>query len=352
MGPILPSGATPPAWSREHQRLHRHLLRHPGLLPTGATVLLAVSGGQDSMALTALLRDLQRLHHWRLLLWHGDHGWRPESAAQAAELGAWAKAEGLALLRQRASAGEAEGEAAARRWRYGCLVQAARQAGCSHVVTAHTATDRAETVLLHLARGSHRRGLGSLRRSRPLDDGQPPLALVRPLLLFSRAETAAICQAWGIPVWQDPSNASPLLSRNRVRAEVLPVLEALHPGASLRISAQAERLAEELDQEEELLRLALAGLRIPEPGRGLLRRDLSRLQRGNQRRLLQLWLAETTGQALEAAVLEGLVDRLEPRRGAGVLALTGGWRLCWDRSTLRLSHDQAGADHARSRRGR
>lgn len=316
----------------------------------GATVLLAVSGGQDSMALTALLRDLRRLHQWRLLLWHGDHGWRPESADQAAELGAWAEAEGLMLLTQRARPGEAEGEAAARRWRYACLAACARQAGCSRVVTAHTASDRAETVLLHLARGSHRRGLGSLRHSRPLDGDQPPLTLVRPLLLFSRAETAAICQAWGLPVWPDPSNASALLSRNRVRAEVLPVLEALHPGASLRMSAQAERLAEELDQEEELLRLALAELRMPEPEPGLRRRELSRLQRGNQRRLLRLWLADTAALTLEAAVLEGLVDRLEPRRGAGVLALTGGWRLCWDRSTLRLSHDPAGAAHARSRR--
>ena len=73
-------------WSRFHLRLHRLLLRRPQLLPQHATLLLAVSGGQDSMALVGLLRDLQRLHHWRLLLWHGDHGWRPESAQQASAL--------------------------------------------------------------------------------------------------------------------------------------------------------------------------------------------------------------------------------------------------------------------------
>lgn len=303
------------------------------------------------MALTALLRDLRRLHQWRLLLWHGDHGWRPESAAQAAALATWAEAQELPLLRERAGAGDANGEAAARRWRYACLARAARQAGCSRVVTGHTGSDRAETVLLHLARGSHRRGLGSLRRSRPLDDAMPPLPLVRPLLLFSRAETARFCQSWGLPVWVDPGNASTLLSRNRMRAEVLPVLEALHPGASLRISAQAERLAEELDQEEELLRLALAGLRSLEPELALQRRALNRLERGNQRRLLRLWLEEAAGQALGAGVLEGLVDRLAPGRAPGVLMLAGGWQLGWDRSTLRLSHDPAGSDHARSRRG-
>ena len=346
MGSILPSRATPPAWSPAHQRLHRHLLRHPDLLPAGGPLLLAVSGGQDSMALTTLLRDLRRLHHWRLLLWHGDHGWRPDSADQAAALAGWARAGGLPLLLERAEPGSADGEAAARRWRYARLARAARQAGCCCVVTGHTGSDRAETVLMHLARGSHGRGLGSLRRCRPLDGEAPPLALVRPMLLFSRAETAAICRAWDVPVWPDPGNDDLSLSRNRVRAEVLPVLEALHPGASLRISAQAERLAEDVDAEAELLRLALADLRSPGQAPGLRRRELSRLRRANQRRLLRLWLMETSGQGAEAALLDGLVDRLVPQRGVGELALTGGWRLCWDRSTLRLSQEPAGAHHA------
>jgi len=63
-------------WSPLHLRLHRQLLQKPDLLPAGAPLLVAVSGGQDSMALLALLRDLRRLHHWSLQLWHGDHGWR------------------------------------------------------------------------------------------------------------------------------------------------------------------------------------------------------------------------------------------------------------------------------------
>ena len=70
-------------WSPHHLRLHRHLLRQPALLPQGGVLLVALSGGQDSMALVALLRDLQRLHHWDLQLWHGDHQWRPESGQQA-----------------------------------------------------------------------------------------------------------------------------------------------------------------------------------------------------------------------------------------------------------------------------
>ena len=76
---ILPPQALERAWGKDHLRLHRHLRRQPALLPPGASLLLAVSGGQDSMALLALLLGLRRLHGWRLQLWHGDHRWRPEA---------------------------------------------------------------------------------------------------------------------------------------------------------------------------------------------------------------------------------------------------------------------------------
>ncbi|MEA5413423.1 tRNA lysidine(34) synthetase TilS, partial [Synechococcus sp. BA-120 BA3] len=118
---------------------------------------LGVSGGQDSMALTTLLLDLQPLHGWQLQLWHGDHGWRPDAAQQAEELGLWARSQGLDLRLDRADPVPAS-EAAAREWRYGCLAAAALQGHCTHVVTGHTASDRAETVLLNLARGSRSRG--------------------------------------------------------------------------------------------------------------------------------------------------------------------------------------------------
>ena len=153
------------------------------------------------MALLALLRDLQRLHHWPLHLWHGDHRWRPESGQVAAELAGWCSDQGLKLhvsawLRPLAATSEAD----ARHWRYGQLAEQARCLGVGHVVTAHTASDRAETVLLHLARGSHRRGIASLRSLRPLSNPSSPtndpceqISLARPLLQFSRTDTARLC---------------------------------------------------------------------------------------------------------------------------------------------------------------
>ena len=336
---ILPSEPTPPRWSPHHQRLHRHLLRRPDLLPAGAPLLLAVSGGQDSMALTALLADLRRLHGWRLLLWHGDHGWRSDSAAQASALAAWAADQGLPLRLERAEPPPA-GEAAARQWRYGCLERRALIRGCRHVVTGHTANDRAETVLLNLARGSHRLGLASLRAQRPLvrdqdRDAHPPVLLVRPLLPFSRPDTARICLELDLPVWEDASNGEARYGRNRIRAEVLPVLEELHPGAARRIAAQSERLEEDCDAQAELLGLALEGLATG-GGHGLARRRFARLAAANRRQLLEHWLRQQGVPSLGGAALEALSRRLGAGRSPGLLELADGWRLCWDRSTLEL----------------
>ncbi len=380
MKPILPSEAAAdpgspsgrpgqgrPPWGPFHAALHRRLRRDPDLLPAGAPLLLAVSGGQDSMALTKLLQDLGRLHGWRLQLWHGDHGWRPESARQAAELQAWAEGRGLPITVERASAPPAH-EAAARAWRYDRLERLALERACTHVVTGHTASDRAETLLLHLARGSHRQGLASLRRRRPLSVDSP-VSLVRPLLDLGRADTGQFCAQWELPIWLDPSNSSPRFSRNRIRLEVMPVLEELHPGCASRIGALAERLEAEQNGSEELLDLALGPLsycppQAPAPARprpspnthagaaqpaqarepgpetrpapALDRLALTRLGLANQGRLLHHWLKRHSGLSLEAACLEALLAQLQPENGPGEQPLGQGWRLAWTRPRLVL----------------
>ena len=323
-------------WSPYHLRLHRWLLQQPQLLPDGARLLLAVSGGHDSMALLGLLLDLGRLHHWQLQLWHGNHQLRPESGRQAAELAAWARQQGLTIQLDSWAEPRAD-EAAARHWRYGALEAAARAAAASHLVTGHTASDRAETLLLQLARGSHRRGLASLRPSRPL---APDLTLVRPLLLFSREETLGIHRLLQLPLWPDPSNADNRFSRNRIRAEVLPVLEQLHPGASRRISGVAERLAQEESTQQELQQLALAALHSPGSTEAatLQRRALTNLQPANQRQLLQAWLRQLGVEPLAAAPLESLLQRLRPSQGPGRHALANGHSLLWDRERIWLQH--------------
>jgi len=329
-----------PPWSRHHLRLHRWLLQRPTLLPDGARLLLAVSGGQDSMALVGLLSDLQRLHHWQLQLWHGNHQLRPEASQQAGELARWAAEQELPIQVDLWQEPQPD-EAAARRWRYASLAAAASRSGASHVVTGHTASDRAETLLLQLARGSHRRGMSSLRPQRPLTAA---LTLVRPLLLFTRAETGQIHAQLGLPLWLDASNADPRYSRNRLRQEVLPVLEQLHPGASRRISGVAERLAQEQDSHQELVALAVAGLLAgpTAPAGALRRRELAMLQPANQRQLLHHWLGGQGVSSLPAEQIDVLLGRMANGRGPGSSDLRAGIRLQWDRQHLWLQQASAG----------
>lgn len=344
------AGSMAERWSPDHLRLHRLLRRRPDLLPQGSTLLLAVSGGQDSMALLGLLADLRRLHHWQLQLWHGDHGWRMESGRQAAELAAWAEQRGLTLHSERWSEPQAS-EAAAREWRYGCLSRLAGTLAASRVVTGHTASDRAETLLLQLARGSHRRGLGSPRALRPLQESPEPgsvpvnrLQLARPLLQFSRADTARLCSALELPIWPDPSNTDPAYGRNRIRQEVLPVLEALHPGASRRLCGLSERLAEEEESLAELADLALQALAAradarvePGPAGSLERRPLMALAPANRRRLLRRWLEWSGGPGLAAESLELVLQRLAAGQPPGRLSLAGNLELQWNRERIWLA---------------
>jgi tRNA(Ile)-lysidine synthase len=338
----LPPEATT-TWSGDHHRLHRLLRRHPSLLPDGEALLLAISGGQDSMALVALLEPLRSLHRWRLELWHGDHRWHPEGASQADALAEWAARRGLPLVVEHweRPATVRPTEAAARDWRYHRLLSQAQALGCGRVVTGHTATDRAETLLFNLVRGCHRRGLAGLRRQRALGPG---VDLARPLIDFSRDDTGRICRALQLPVWIDPSNADPAFSRNRLRLEVMPVLNELHPGADRRLARTAGQLEVEEQACRELWQLALNQLEIApaESGGppGLHRAALCELERVNQRNLLQSWLERSAGRRWPSAVLESLLDRLNGNAGSGRAELGDGWRLAWQGRRLWLTREE------------
>jgi len=285
------------------------------------------------MALLALLLDLSRLHHWTLQAWHGDHGWHPGSARIATELQQWCHDQAIPLQIERAPSDLAANEASARHWRYDRLRIAAQQ-GSADVVTGHTASDRAETLLLQMARGCDLKGLGSLRAQRPLDQNHPDgPQLRRPLLGFSRDETLSICQELDLPIWIDPSNASNAFARNRIRHDVLPVLEELHPGSSQRMAALAERLSHVRDTQAELAELVLQQLECD----GVLRRrQIGAFSSGTRRVLLALWLEQHGVPPLDAVQFEQLSGQLELGKPGGQRDLPGGWRLSWQGDALTL----------------
>ena len=330
-------------WSPWHDQLHRHLLQRPALLPKGKAILLAVSGGQDSMALLGLARDLVRHHHWTLHIWHGNHGWHQDAQRCCDALNVWCQAQGFVFLSDTANPTEVQSEAKARAWRYHCLETTARQLQAV-VATAHTATDRTETFLLQLARGTDLRGLCSLREQRPLIEKKlDSIKLSRPMLIFKRKQTFEICHALKMPIWIDPTNESASFARNRIRNEVLPVLEELYPGCDSRISNLSERLSKTQDIQQELIDQCL---KANEASNQQTRQFISNSSLPLRRILMNRWMKQRGAPQLNAIELDRLCRRLGPLQPPGKSDLAGGWQISWSKYTLKLdppdSHSHSG----------
>ncbi len=141
-------------------------------------------------------------------------------------------------------------EETARAMRYQFLAFAAEKERADAIVTGHTADDQAESILLHLLRGSGVRGLRGMRPAGPVP-GAPGQTLLRPLLALRREQTRALCEALGIPCRDDPSNADASLTRNRIRRELLPLARALNPGIVDALLGLSESAAEAFDLIEK-----------------------------------------------------------------------------------------------------
>jgi tRNA(Ile)-lysidine synthase len=215
----------PPAVARVLERV-RATARQHGLFDPGTTVLVACSGGPDSTCLLHSLSRLRRLFRIRLAVFHFDHRLRSDSARDAAYVRAQATRLHLPFLLREASGGPRRGqsvEAWARLARYAALTEAAVQAAADRAALGHTQDDQAETVLLGLVRGG---GLEAVAGMAPVAK-LPPLGLtaIRPLLGTTREEIEAFCRALHLRPRRDPTNLDPRFLRNRLRGEVLPVME-------------------------------------------------------------------------------------------------------------------------------
>jgi tRNA(Ile)-lysidine synthase len=218
-------------------------------VPAGSTVVVACSGGADSLALVAATVHESRAGGWRVVGATVDHGLQEGSDAQAARVVEQMAAIGVAeTLTARVSVGLDAGvgpEAAARRARYAVLDQVAGHTGASAVLLGHTRDDQAETVLLGLARGSGARSLAGMRRA--FDHYR------RPFLDVSRDDTVTACQVLGLDPWDDPHNSDPAYARVRVRRSVLPVLEEhLGPGVAAALARTADQLRADADLLDDL----------------------------------------------------------------------------------------------------
>ncbi len=235
-------------------RVRAYILRHE-LCAAGDMVVAAVSGGADSLCLLYILHELAPLLGLRLHVAHLDHALRPGSAGDTLFVAAQARALGLPYTVDRLDVGamarheRLSVETAARTARYLFLRAVAAAEGARVITTGHTRDDQAETVLMHLARGSGLNGVAGMAPRR--DD------IARPLLEISHAEALAYCAAEGLAPREDESNRSAEYRRNGVRHAVLPRLDELYPGASANIARAARLLADDLTLIERLGRRAL-----------------------------------------------------------------------------------------------
>jgi tRNA(Ile)-lysidine synthase len=241
---------------RIEQRVRRFMLDRE-LWPVEGKLLVAVSGGPDSTALLLILARLARVSRVPLHTAYCDHGLRPPEAI-ARERAFLEKlcdslnipfTSGSVDVSARRRRDHLSTEDAARRERYAFLARTAAEVGASFVATGHTASDQAETVLLRLIRGSGVHGLAGIgAKSRWPDPAAAPFILVRPLLRVTRLETQAYCAAADVEPLADETNASSEFTRNRVRNELMPLLESFNP----RVEEALVRLAENARTEGEI----------------------------------------------------------------------------------------------------
>jgi len=224
-------------------------VRESGLLDGQTSAVVLASGGADSAV--ALAGTAALLGPTRVRALHLNYGLRPEAGADEAVCGELCAAIGVELTAVGSKIGDAGGniQAAARAARYRAAEEVRAETGAGVIVTGHTRTDLAETVLYRLASSPGRRALlGLAPRS-----GR----IVRPLIGLSRRAVREIAEAEKLPFRDDPSNEQPLYARNRIRAEILPVLEELAPASEQTIAATWAELAEESEALEELAEQAL-----------------------------------------------------------------------------------------------
>ena len=312
-------------------------------------IVCGFSGGGDSLALLAGLALMRRLGLVDVRAVHVDHAIRSGSATEARQAVEVAHSLGVECEVCTISSKAVERhrgvglEEALRRERYRAFADAAERSGAYAVALSHHQRDQAETVLLHLLRGSGMRGASGMRVLSPLevpwweDDGGGHRRIVRiwrPFLEEPAESVRSFAECLDLPIVEDESNTDATFRRNAVRHQGLPVLEAIAPGAVANLARFAELAGEDSDELDRQAMLALDGLENPEV---LPTRWLVALPLAVRRRVLVQWCrhhapgveigSNRVGEILRVAGAKGRERRVE---------IGSGWIVVVTRDSLRL----------------
>lgn len=325
-------------WTPLHAKIHR-TIRSRHLFERNQRLLIAVSGGQDSLCLIKLLLDLQSKWGWALGIAHCDHRWRSDSQANAHHVENLAETWGTSFYLETANE-PINSEATARDWRYQALSVIAQANNYQYIVTGHTASDRAETLLYNLIRGTGADGLQALTWQRPLTTG---IMLVRPLLEVTRIQTEQFCQEFKLPIWEDSTNQDLQYARNRIRQELIPYLrENFNPQVESALAQTAELLQAEVEylekaaqqlrekaldmRDEEDSLIPLLPLRL---NRRVLQKAPLALQRRVMRQVLQQILTDAASfehiEKLTALITAPNRSQTDPFPGGAIAQVEGDW---------------------------
>ena len=322
------------------------IIRSNKLFLSGETVVVAVSGGPDSMALLHVLSFLAPELELKLAAVYVDHGLRPAETIQEAEL-VQAQAQLLqipwrvgrvnvhALVRQK----KLSEEHGARILRYEFLEKTAEEQGASKISLAHTADDQAEEVLLRLIRGSGRAGLSGMKMIRSN-------RFVRPFLGIPKSRLLQYLADKNIPFLEDSSNLERVYLRNRVRLYLLPQLEKYNPNIRQTLRQTARILGDEEDLLAGLVQAARTDVvqslpeEIGQPSG--LRLDINlflNLHRAIQRRVVEMIFIEMDGLP-SFKKIEQILYLAESGQGGGMLHFSRGLRVVKKRKELVFSYPQ------------
>jgi len=292
------------------------------------------------MALLKLIIDLKRLYKWQVEIWHGDHQWHPKSKKIEEELKLWCLKKEISFHSNQANKEEVANEKKARDWRYENLLMKAKLLSsnkinlpCTRILTGHTATDRAETIIMNLARGTDLIGLSTLKEQRTLEND---IKLVRPILAFTRNETLEICKEFNLPIWIDPSNENINLTRNKIRKEILPILNSIYKGADSRIASVASRLESYSKDQQSLAKIAIEFCQREEINM-LSRKKLIDFTNSIRKIILSNWLKILGVTKVTSLQIEEINNKISQRNQPGTIHLHGDFLIKWNKETVYLS---------------